>query len=74
MKLNKLSKDSCIELASHYVDKLNKNHYQGPFCRIYLCKGYNTDGKGYCQEHTSPLRSGLTPGSIGSAPIVKKTV
>lgn len=61
-----------IDIAGHYLTTLNKNHYVGPYCRIYLCKGHSTDGKGYCGEHSSPLRSGLTPGVAGSAPIVKK--
>lgn len=65
--------NSHIDIAGHYMAGLNKNHYVGPYCRIYLCKGHNTDGKGYCQEHTSALRSGLTPGVAGSAPVVKKT-
>lgn len=65
--------DGYIDIAGHYITALNKNHYVGPYCRIYLCKGHNTDGKGYCQEHTSALRSGLVPGVAGSAPVVKQT-
>lgn len=74
MKLkNTMRLDSTIDIAGHYIAGLNKNHYVGPYCRIYLCKGHNIDGKGYCNEHSSPLRSGLTPGVAGSAPIVKKS-
>lgn len=74
MRFAKASKlDSIIDIAGHYTTSLNKNHYVGPYCRIYLCKGHNTDGKGYCQEHTSALRSGLVPGVAGSAPVVKQT-
>jgi len=38
------------------------------FCKIYLCKGRNTDGKGYCGDHTSPLRMGKVPFMPQSAP------
>lgn len=71
----KVSKiNGMINLQDHYLTGLNKNHYVGPYCRILNCNKYNSDGKGYCSEHSSPLRSGIVPGMAGSSPVVKKTV
>lgn len=72
-KLNTIGNQGSVDIAGHYNQGLNKNHYVGPYCRILNCNKYNRDGKGYCQEHSSPLRSGIVPGMAGSSPVVRKT-
>lgn len=73
-KLNVIGNQGSVDIAGHYISGLNKNHYVGPYCRILNCNKYNSDGKGYCNEHSSPLRSGIVPGMTGSAPVVKKSI
>lgn len=70
----KVSKfDGMLNLKDHYLTGLNKNHYVGPYCRILNCNKYGDDGKGYCNEHSSALRSGIVPGMAGSSLVVKTT-
>lgn len=73
-KPNVLDNQGSVDIAAHYIQSLNKNHYVGPYCRILNCNKYNSDGKGYCGEHSSPLRSGIVPGMAGSSPVVKKLI
>jgi hypothetical protein len=41
-------------------------------CKIYLCGKKSVSGTSYCEDHTSPLRTGKPLFSEGAAPISQK--
>ena len=66
------------------MSKFNTNHYTTGFtpisnhitgvtyeCKIYMCGKRAMSGSCYCQEHTSPLRTGKPVFSPESAPVIK---
>lgn len=57
-----------FKFASSAIQSMDNTSY---FCKIYKCEGKSMDGKGYCQEHSSPLRTGLVPFMPGSAPVIR---